>query len=312
MLPFFVVTPTYNSEAFLEETIESVVSQSVDVPLRYHIQDGGSSDGTLAIVQKWEKALKGNPAVSFSYASEKDGGMYDAINKAFASLDIPPDAFMGWINSDDLLFPGALRAVAGASRNATVDWVYGLPCLMDADGNERKNLEAVYHPQAFLAAGLGDGIHWFFVQQEGCFFRKRLWDAMGGCDTNFRLAGDWDLWRRMAAIRPPVQISCKIGGFRSRPGQLSEDLSGYLAEIERNLPLHARRAIMRNYALLHRLPALRLEPGGDLVTVPFPLKARTRCLMLGMGLNGAVRLVQHILRGLRRLRGVDRPCAPSS
>src|ERR1700733_1277774 len=112
--PFvIVVTPSFNGARFLDETITSVVSQRGEFALRYHVQDGGSTDGTVDILKAWELRLaSGNPTggapIQFSWNSQKDGGMYDAIALGFetacsdVSVDAAHDTLMTWLNSDDM------------------------------------------------------------------------------------------------------------------------------------------------------------------------------------------------------------------
>ena len=88
---FTIVTPTLNSEDFLDETIASVVTQAGDFSIRYHIQDGGSKDGTLAIIEAWQARLTPGAlpvrcrGITFSFTVSKDGGMYQAMKRAFAT-----------------------------------------------------------------------------------------------------------------------------------------------------------------------------------------------------------------------------------
>src|SRR6516165_1477242 len=90
---FLVVTPAFQSARFIDDTILSVVSQQGDFRIRYHVQDGGSSDGTLAALERWAATLESGAfpllcaGVTFSFCSEPDGGMYDAINRGFAHLN---------------------------------------------------------------------------------------------------------------------------------------------------------------------------------------------------------------------------------
>ena len=123
---FFVVTPCLNAVATIDETIKSVISQSGDFWIRYHIQDGGSTDATVERLQYWEGVLSEGSSdvqcrgVEFSWVSEPDEGMYDAVMKGFDSFEIAPRGLMTWINADDVLMPGALSTICsycwGASR----------------------------------------------------------------------------------------------------------------------------------------------------------------------------------------------------
>ena len=100
-LTISIVTPSYNQGQFLEETLQSVVRQDV-ASLQYIVMDGGSSDGSPGILRRYENRLA-------FWASEKDGGQYDAINKGFA---LSNGGVMGWLNSDDKYTPWGLSIVA--------------------------------------------------------------------------------------------------------------------------------------------------------------------------------------------------------
>ncbi|HEX7200750.1 MAG TPA: glycosyltransferase, partial [Dongiaceae bacterium] len=87
---FSIVTPVFNGARFLDETILSVVSQAGPFTLSYHVQDGGSTDGTVEKLAAWKERLAdGFPVLcgglEFSYASAPDGGLYDAIRRGFSA-----------------------------------------------------------------------------------------------------------------------------------------------------------------------------------------------------------------------------------
>ena len=134
----FIVTPSYNASGTIERTIQSIINlQDVDY-LRYHIQDGVSSDGTQDIIKKIDTIIKKNPVkyghIDFSWSSEKDNGMYDAIAKGFQKMSIPDDAFMGWINADDILFPDALKKIFEVITTLqNIQWIGGRHCIIDED-----------------------------------------------------------------------------------------------------------------------------------------------------------------------------------
>ncbi|MDR0467099.1 MAG: glycosyl transferase family 2 [Deltaproteobacteria bacterium] len=255
-----LVTPCRNAAGTISETIESVIAQAALSPIRYHVQDGLTTDGVQSILADYQERIRSDRAryghVLFSWASEADTGMYDAIARAVDGMDVPPDSFMGWINADDLLCPGAVRAVQEIERNLPdVAWIGGPALVMDMDGKVRaRGRLASQYPQALLAHGLCDGLHWKFLQQEGMFWRKRLWDAAGGLDPRFRLAGDWDLWRRMARHAEYAQLPTPTGIFRKRQGQLSAG-HGYDEELDSILPKEKRRSALRR--LLPDLPRMR-------------------------------------------------------
>jgi glycosyltransferase involved in cell wall biosynthesis len=243
---FLIVTPAFNAPEFLDETIDSVVSQRGDFTVRYHIQDGGSTDSTLSILDAWASHLaaplkaKGN-GVRFSWKSEPDRSMYDGIQKGFDELlrrqGNDPDELvvMTWINSDDRFTPNAFQTVAKfLSDNPEEQWITGLPCLVREDGCiADTRLENFGYARARLAKGQHDGRTLPFVMQEGTFWTRDLWEAVGGLNVDLRLAGDWDLWRRMAQFSRLITFRAVLAYHRRRPGQLSDDMTRYWEELDR-------------------------------------------------------------------------------
>lgn len=172
-----IVTPSYQQGSFIGRTIQSVVDQGYPA-LQYFVQDGGSSDSTVAVLKQYEDKLSG-------WASEKDSGQSQAINLGFAHTD---GEIMAWLNSDDLLLPGALYAVADYfNRHPDVDVVYGNRLLIDEDDMEIGRWILPGHDSHVLS--------WAdYVPQETLFWRRRIWEKVGGkIDESFRFAMDWDL-----------------------------------------------------------------------------------------------------------------------
>ncbi len=236
---FSIVTPCFNGARFIDETIMSVVTQAGPFSIRYHVHDGGSTDRTLDKLAHWQSLLAGDfpvlcQGVEFSYASAPDRGMYDAINIAFARCG-DGDA-MAWINADDRFEPGAFHLVAALlSRFPDIDWLCGRPAYLDENGAVAAVLPLMPLPRKAVAAGLLDGRYWRFIQQEGSFWRQRLWRAAGGVDAAFRLAGDFDLWRRFALHADPVAVDSIFGCFRRHRDQATGDMLPYYAEIDRSM-----------------------------------------------------------------------------
>lgn len=235
---FLIVTPTFQSQDFLDECIHSIASQAGDFEIRYHIQDGGSKDDTWEIVQRWQKVIAENsrlfPCRLILTAEQvSDAGMYDAIMKGFARLRPRAGDIMTWLNSDDLLAAGALKAVAGCmAANPTVALCGGRTALIDANSRLEHAGAPILRSQSLMAAGLYDGRKLPFIMQEGTFWTGQLWKRVGGLNPQFRLAGDWDLWRRMAEHAPYVVLDALTGFHRRRPGQLSGDIDAYHAEVD--------------------------------------------------------------------------------
>ena len=241
-----IVTPTRNSEAYLNETILSIFTQVGDYDIFYHIQDCESTDATLDIIKYWEQmalekpAFLGRAKIHFSWSSERDSTMYDGLNKGFEKLFgklqgvAPENILMTWINSDDKLATGAIQTASSFLNSSEKSaWLTGLPCLTLSDGTI---VDVRDSPCAFgrlyLRQGRYDGRVLPFLQQEGTFWRGGLWQKTGGLNAQLRLAGDWDLWRRFAEYNELITMRAVLGFHRRLQGQLSEDRDGYYREID--------------------------------------------------------------------------------
>jgi glycosyltransferase involved in cell wall biosynthesis len=242
--PFLIVTPTFNSEHYLDETIISVISQSGPFEIIYHVQDGGSTDRTLEILRRWKRVIdRGDFPINcnglrFSFASERDGGMYQAINRGISAARPQGLFLMGWVNSDDRLAPGALATLEVVYQTfPEVRFTTARVAMIDDRGSLMGVNLPIDYNRAALARGDHDGRTRNFVMQEGTFWRSDLWDAVGGLDERFRLAGDWDLWRRFGEHAALYTIDTLIGFHRRRPGQLSAEMDRYYAEVDAALPL---------------------------------------------------------------------------
>ena len=250
---FAIVIPTFQADGWLDETLNSIFSQAGRHAIRLHLQDGGSTDATLQIAERWQALTAGVASpfagrVEMTIDSERDNGLYDAVQRGFETLDPEPGEIMTWLNADDLLAPGALQSVASCLQELPqVSLCGGRVSMIDADGRVVRVNAPVALSQKLLAAGCYDGRKMPFVMQEGTFWRQELWARVGGLDPSFRLAGDWDLWRRMAAQAEFVTLDVLTAFHRRRPGQLSGNLDAYYAEVDRRLTGAVRDAYDRVY-----------------------------------------------------------------
>lgn len=238
----YIVTPCKNAAETIEDTIQSVINQEGDFFINYHVQDSKSTDNTILILEKYYTLLKNNNKIKFTYSSEKDSGMYDGINKAFFKFcDIDQESFMGWINADDILLPNTCTILCSLMHHyPDITWCGGMIAIRE--NNHTKIYPPIGYQRKIISAGLCDGKFFYFIQQEGTFWKKKLWDKVGGLDASFRLAGDWDLWRRMAAYSSYIQIDTPMGIFTKRAGQLSENLDSYYREINNHCSKKVRRS----------------------------------------------------------------------
>jgi hypothetical protein len=266
----YVMTPCLNAVETIDRTLQSVVTQAGNFHLQYHIQDGGSTDGTWERVRWWQQHVESSHfskacrSINLTARQEADEGLYDALAKGFGcmfSMFLPADSFLTWINADDILFQGALAYIAACEiqfDKQHVSWVGGAAALIRED-----SLTSFYDrrlPQIAIRDGLCDGHHWSFVQQEGMFFRGWLWQSACGqnCLDGMRLAGDWNLWRHFAKEATLVQSNFPLGAFRSRAGQLSEmQRDAYMSEVEAKVSFGTRQALMRKI-FRHGPPSRRI------------------------------------------------------
>jgi glycosyltransferase involved in cell wall biosynthesis len=180
-----IVTPSHNQGAFLEETIRSVLLQGYP-NLQYVVIDGGSTDASVAILEKYAPWLD-------HWVSEPDRGQSHALNKGFARTD---GEILAWLNSDDYYLPGALAHVAQAfaRQGKEVGALVGTGHKINEDG------EVVYTPDvpdlgydAFLRWNMG-----YNFMQPACFFRRKAWEAGGPVCEDLYFCMDVKLWIEMA------------------------------------------------------------------------------------------------------------------
>ena len=192
-----VVTPSFNQAQYLEQTIRSVLDQ--DYPgLEYMVCDGGSTDGSVDIIRRYADRIAW-------WVSEKDRGQSHAINKGFARAT--GDVY-GYINSDDILYPGALEAV-GRAYAAGAKWVVGWVQTIEVDGGE--------WPQ--LPEKIGTPSDWFArnpIPQQASFWAAEHWKTLGPFKEEFRYAFDYEFWLRLrfvAGVHPTI-VHKRLGSYR--------------------------------------------------------------------------------------------------
>ena len=224
MLKISVVTVCYNMSAFIEQTLLSVLSQNYP-NLEYIVIDGGSTDGTQEIIERYRDRLA-------YYVSEPDKGMYDALNKGFshATGDV-----LAWINADDVYLPGSFRTVDKVfSTFEQVEWINGRGAYLTDDGalsqvmpknaiRTRRDIREGWCREDVLG----------FLMQEGMFWRRSLMQRTGALDTRYRYAGDFDLWVRFAQQADIYYVNVPLAAFRKRTTNLATvALGGYLEEVQ--------------------------------------------------------------------------------
>lgn len=231
-----VVTPSFNQAPFLEETIQSVLSQGYP-ELEYIVMDGGSSDGSAEIIRKYADRLA-------DWKSAKDEGQADAIRTGFARAT---GEILCWLNSDDTITPGTLRLVGEFfTSNPDVDLVYGDLNLVDAEGKR------LYTARPLLRLGILVYEN-AFIPQQAMFWRRSLYERVGGVDAGLRFAMDFDLVIRFLLAGARVRkLPGVLANYRWHPAAKSSTIRDVMERelhelVRRHLPAAAAESAWRRF-----------------------------------------------------------------
>jgi glycosyltransferase involved in cell wall biosynthesis len=223
---FTIVTACKNAARYIEETVDSVLSQTIfssgRCDLEYLIYDGASTDGTLELLRPYESR-------GVSVVSEQDSGMYAALAKG---LQRATGDFVAYLNAGDFYHLGGLGIAADCFELSDVNWLTGYA----ATYNDQSQLTACFLPfryrrQLFECGAYGTLLP-FHLQQESTIWRRSLHASVDfAVLRELRVAGDSYLWKCFASASDLCVVSGHIGGFRVHPGQLSERVAEYREEI---------------------------------------------------------------------------------
>lgn len=194
-----IVTPSFNQGQFLEETIRSVLLQGYP-NLEYIVIDGGSTDDSVDIIRKYESWL------SF-WVSEPDQGQADAINKGFAKST---GEFLGWINSDDYLYPGVIKRVVEAFQaDSRVEMIYG---DVDCGWPEKNKVHRLFGEQKeFIEMLRTIRVP---IPQQGSLWRRSVIDRVGNLDSRWQVVLDQEFFTRVAEKCQILHLPMVMGFFR--------------------------------------------------------------------------------------------------
>lgn len=252
-----IITPSFNQAAYLEQTLDSVLSQSYP-HVEYLVADGGSTDGSRAILERYADRLAW-------WVSEPDHGQAEAINKG---LQRASGEIVAWINSDDVYTPGAIaQAVEMFRVNPQAGMVFSDVNAIDASG-ERINV------MRYGAWGLNELMRFKIIGQPGVFMRRSVLLEAGPLDLSYHFLLDHHLWLRMARLAPLAYAQgvrwasarfheqAKNVAQAARFGQEAYRIADWLESDAHFSALAApqRRAI---WAGAHRLNAFYLLDGGQ-------------------------------------------------
>lgn len=226
-----IVTPSYNQEEFLERTILSVINQGYP-NLEYIIIDGGSTDNSVDIIKKYEAHLT-------YWVSEADDGQSHAINKGF---DRATGVLLNWLNSDDVLYSGALSLIAHYyTQDPHKHVLYGDRIIV----NRTDDIVGINEAAKFKK---WESKYYLKIPQETTFFTKEIYDKVGGLNNDLHYTMDADLWCRFLKHTDFVHIPYFIGAYREHDLSKSVEVFGpnkssdrATEEIERFKKLYSSR-----------------------------------------------------------------------
>ncbi|MDX6478291.1 MAG: hypothetical protein QOG29_878 [Gaiellaceae bacterium] len=197
-----IVTPSFDQGAFLEETIRSVLGQDYE-PIEYIVVDGGSTDGSVDIIRRYQDRLAW-------WISEPDRGQADALNKGFARAQ---GKYLGWLCSDDTLFPSAVSRLVEALENAPdAALAYGNARYTDgASTLHDEALSGPWDPERMVRTAQVPN------QQPATLYARRAYEAAGPLDEDAWYYLDYQLTVRLAGIGRGVHVPEALATYRIHP-----------------------------------------------------------------------------------------------
>lgn len=214
-----IVTPVFNGSAHIGRTLESLAAQKAS--FEHIIMDACSSDNTVAQAQSYSERYP------VRICSERDAGLYDAVQKGFERSE---GDILAWLNAGDAYLPWTLHTVQRVfDAYPEVEWITGVPGVYLEE--QQFFCAAQYTPiytQGLIRNGWHNGHRLAVLQQESMFWRRGLWERSNGAEVlagNGRgkgLASDYHLWRRFAAFAPLYTVCSPLASFTVTAGQISQ------------------------------------------------------------------------------------------
>lgn len=250
-----IITPSYNQAKYLEQTIQSVLTQEY-ANIEYIVIDGGSNDGSVDIIKKYQDKLA-------YWISEKDNGQADAINKGFAKAT---GGIIAWLNSDDYYLPETItKAVKVFEENPEVVLVYGNMLAVDENG---KTFNTLNYKQLTLE----DLICFQIIGQPAVFFRKVALEKTNGLNLNFHFLLDHLFWIELAQHGKMLYVNQTWSAARyhveaknrAKAAEFGQEAFRILSLVEqdKNLSTTFEKVKNRAIASAHRVDARYMLDGG--------------------------------------------------
>jgi glycosyltransferase involved in cell wall biosynthesis len=210
-MKFSIVVPSLNQAQYLGQTLDSIINGQHGVELQCIVQDGGSTDGSVAVLRSFEPVALA-AGVELLWNSEKDKGQADAIN---LGLQRTTGDVVAYLNSDDRYVPGALTRVSEAfTANPDAAWVTGDCRIIDESGNEIQRGVRAYRRFWLQRYSRNRLLMLNFIAQPATFWRRSALVPSGLFDETLHYALDYDYWLRLSASSAPVIVDAALAEFR--------------------------------------------------------------------------------------------------
>jgi len=258
-----IVMPVYNGEKYIETAIKSIINQSYK-NIELIIIDGGSNDKTLQIIDKYKKNIH-------YFITEKDNGMYDAINKGFS---VSNGDILSWLNSDDFYFPLAIENVVKTFQTYTeIEWLTGRKVIVNQFDQIIKIgcFRSFY--RMFIKKGYYRGDVFGFITQEATFWKRSLFEKTGKLNTELKVAADFELWTRFAQHADLYSLNTLLAAFRLHEDQLSSDQNRYYNECDYAKPIRFKYLLslfggfIYIFSMLSKKNKIKINSKGSLLKV---------------------------------------------
>ncbi|GEM_PF-510573 len=241
-----IITPSLNQADFIERTIHSVLSQKGDFDLEYIVIDGGSTDGTVHLLEQYGDKIK--------WISERDNGQSDAVRKGIA---MSSGEIIGWLNSDDVYLPGTLQKMADYfTMYPACQWLYGRCRIIDDDDHEIRRWITYYKNFMMRRFSYNKLLIENFISQPAVFVKRSLIEKEGFTDPSLNYVMDYDLWLRLARTIPPGIVNDYLACFRVH--DQSKSRTHYRSQFREEYLTHKKYHQRKILLFLHRLNILKI------------------------------------------------------
>jgi glycosyltransferase involved in cell wall biosynthesis len=235
-----IVTPSLNQGHFIEATIQSVLAQNYP-HLEYIVADGGSTDNTLAVLEKYSGQIR--------WYSKKDKGQTDAINNA---LKLANGDILAYLNTDDVLLPGALLQVGSLfALHEDTGWLTGRCRIIDEAGNDIRRPISMYKNLLLYARSYHLLLMTNYISQPSTFWRKSLLEQYGLFDASLHYIMDYEYWLRLWKVTPPLIVHRNLAGFRIQSASKTTSTGHLVQYINEEREIIARHTRSRFWRFAH-------------------------------------------------------------